>query len=107
MEVSGQLHTPTGLLPGDSPSGTHWIGNWVGPSVGLDNVEKKKFLTLAGLELRPLGSPARLRYPGGMKYHVIIYYFSAGCDQLKFYRIRSKIWNQKFLVVEYVSAILT
>jgi hypothetical protein len=37
---------------------------------GLDYVEKRKFLTLPGLELRPLDSPARtqslyrLRYPG-------------------------------------------
>jgi hypothetical protein len=44
---------------------------------GLDDVEKRKFLTLPGLELLPLGRPARsqslyrLRYPGdivgGMK----------------------------------------
>jgi hypothetical protein len=32
---------------------THWIGGWVDPSVGLDYVEKRKFLTLPGLELRP------------------------------------------------------
>jgi hypothetical protein len=37
---------------------------------GLDDVEKRKFFTLPGLELRPLGRPAssqslcRLRYPG-------------------------------------------
>jgi hypothetical protein len=37
---------------------------------GLEDVEKRKFLTLQGLELRPLGRPARsqllyrLRYPG-------------------------------------------
>jgi hypothetical protein len=37
---------------------------------GLDVVEKIKFLTLPGLELRPVGRPARsqslyrLRYPG-------------------------------------------
>jgi hypothetical protein len=42
----------------------------VGPSVGLDEVEERKFLTLPGLELRPLGrlprsqSLYRLRYPG-------------------------------------------
>jgi hypothetical protein len=42
----------------------------VGPRAGLDDVEKRKFLTLPGLELRPLGCPARsqslyrLRYPG-------------------------------------------
>jgi hypothetical protein len=39
--------------------GTHWIGGWVGPRAGLDDVEKIKLLTLPGLELRPLGRPAR------------------------------------------------
>jgi hypothetical protein len=40
------------------------------PRTGLDVVEKRKFLTLPVLELRPLGRPARsqslyrLRYPG-------------------------------------------
>jgi hypothetical protein len=40
------------------------------PRTDLDNVEKRKFFTLLGLELRHLGRPARsqspyrLRYPG-------------------------------------------
>jgi hypothetical protein len=52
------------------PPGTHWIRGWVGPRTGLDDVEKRKFLTILGLELRPHGRPARsqslyrLRYPG-------------------------------------------
>jgi hypothetical protein len=29
---------------------THCIGGWVGPRAGLDDVEKRKFLTLLGLE---------------------------------------------------------
>jgi hypothetical protein len=46
------------------------MGGWVDPGVGLDDVKKRKFLTLPGLELRPLGRPTRgqslyrLRYPG-------------------------------------------
>jgi hypothetical protein len=42
----------------------------VDPRAGLDDVEKRKFLTLPGLELRPLRRPARsqslyrLRYSG-------------------------------------------
>jgi hypothetical protein len=43
---------------GKSP-GTHWIGVCVDPRAGLDDVEKRKFFTLPGLELRPLGRPAR------------------------------------------------
>jgi hypothetical protein len=45
------------------------IGGWVGSRTGLDDVEKRKFLTLPELELRPLGLPAgrqslyRLLYP--------------------------------------------
>jgi hypothetical protein len=42
----------------------------VDPRAGLDDVEKRKFLTLSGLELQPLGRPTRsqslyqLRYLG-------------------------------------------
>jgi hypothetical protein len=58
------------LYPQGKKPGTHWIGGWVEPRVGLDDVEKRKFLTLPGLELWPLSRPARsqslyrLRYPG-------------------------------------------
>jgi hypothetical protein len=64
--MSGQLHAPAALRRGK----THWIGGWVDPRAGLDDMEKRKFLTLPGLELRPIGRPARsqslyqLRYPG-------------------------------------------
>jgi hypothetical protein len=34
------------------------LGGWVGPRASLDNVEKRKFLFLLGLELQPLGHPA-------------------------------------------------
>jgi hypothetical protein len=52
--------------PGHFTRGTHWIGGWV--EVG--RYREEIILTLPGLELRPLGSPARsqslywLRYPG-------------------------------------------
>jgi hypothetical protein len=44
----------------------------VGPRAGLDDLEKRKFLTLPGLKLRFLGRPARsqslyrLAYPGSL-----------------------------------------
>jgi hypothetical protein len=44
---------------GKRAPGTHWIGGWVDPRTGLDELEKRKFLTLPGLELRPLSRPAR------------------------------------------------
>jgi hypothetical protein len=55
--VSGQLHAPVALPRGRAP-GTHWIGGWLGPRTGLDDVERRKILSLPGLEFRPLGRPA-------------------------------------------------
>jgi hypothetical protein len=45
--------------PGHFTLGTHRIGGWVGPRTSLSDVEKRKFLTVHGLELRPLDSPRR------------------------------------------------
>jgi hypothetical protein len=65
---------PDRFTPTERASSTHWIG-WVGPRTGLDDMEKRKFLTLPGLELRPLSRPARsqslyrLRYPGSFFSH--------------------------------------
>jgi hypothetical protein len=48
----------------------------VDPRAGLDDVEKRKFLTLLGLQLQPLGRPAhsqllyRLRYPDNIKMYL-------------------------------------
>jgi hypothetical protein len=56
---------PGRFTPGERAPDTHWIGGWVGPRAGLDDVEKRKFLTLPGLEFRPLGSQSlyQLRNP--------------------------------------------
>jgi hypothetical protein len=40
--------------PGERAPGTYWIGDWVDPRAGLDDVEKRQFFTLPGLELRLL-----------------------------------------------------
>jgi hypothetical protein len=51
----------------------------VDPKAGLDDVKKRTFLTLSGLELRPLGrstrshSLYRLRYPGPYIYIYTFY----------------------------------
>jgi hypothetical protein len=47
LEVSGDSR------PGRFTPGTHCIWGWVGPRTGLDDMEKRKFFTLPGLELRP------------------------------------------------------
>jgi hypothetical protein len=66
------------FIPGERAPGTHWIGGWVDPRAGLDDVEKRKFLTLLGFELRTLRRPARsqslyrLRFPGSKNYSVPI-----------------------------------
>jgi hypothetical protein len=60
---------PCPFTPERNP-GTHWTGGWVDPGACLDDVKKRKFLTLLGPELRPLARPARseslyrLRHPG-------------------------------------------
>jgi hypothetical protein len=46
-------YTPCPLYPGERAPDTHWIGGWVDPTAGLDDLEKRKFLTLLGLELQP------------------------------------------------------
>jgi hypothetical protein len=40
----------------------------VGPRDGLDDLERRRFLTLPGLELRPLGRPARSQSLYGLRY---------------------------------------
>jgi hypothetical protein len=58
--VGGEWSTsrPGRSTPEERAPGTHCIGGWVGPGAGLDDVEKKKFLTLSGLELQRFGRPA-------------------------------------------------
>jgi hypothetical protein len=51
---------PSHFTPGERTPVTHWIGGWVGPRTNLDDMEKRKFLTLLGLELRPLGHPVAI-----------------------------------------------
>jgi hypothetical protein len=59
--VGGEWSTsrPGCFTPGERAPGTHWIGGWVDLRAGLDYLEKRKLLTLPGLELRPLGRLAR------------------------------------------------
>jgi hypothetical protein len=60
---------PRPLYPREGALRAHWIGGWVDPRTGLDDLEKRKFMTLPGLKFRPLCRPAcsqslyRLRYP--------------------------------------------
>jgi hypothetical protein len=59
--VGGEWSTsrPGRFTPGERAPSTHWIGGWVDLRAGQDDLEKRKFLTPPGLELRPLDRPAR------------------------------------------------
>jgi hypothetical protein len=61
--------TPGRFTPGERASGTHWIGGWMGPRAGLDEVERRKILPLPGLEIRPLGRSARSQSLSRLRYH--------------------------------------
>jgi hypothetical protein len=50
---------PGRFTPVERAPGTHCTGGLVEPRAGLDDVQERNFLTLPGLELRPLGRPAR------------------------------------------------
>jgi hypothetical protein len=70
VEGKWSASRPSRFTSGETDPSTYWIGGWVGPRAGVDNVEKRHFLTLSGLELRLIDRPARsqslyrLRYPG-------------------------------------------
>jgi hypothetical protein len=80
--VSGQCQAPAALPLGKVP---HWIGDWVGPRVSLDEVEKRKFMTLSGLELRPLSRPARSQSLYRLRY----------LDSMFRYILEKKMWGFK------------
>jgi hypothetical protein len=84
LEVSGQLHSPTSLAPRKEPR-YPLDRRLSGPKTGLDDMEKRKFLTLPGLELRHFSRPARnqslyrLRYPGSQNLQYCVYYVRKVC----------------------------
>jgi hypothetical protein len=57
--VKWSASCPVRFTPGERSLGTVWIEGWVDTRTGLDKLEKSKFLTPPGLELPPLGRPAR------------------------------------------------
>jgi hypothetical protein len=70
VEGEWSASRPDRFISEERASGTPRIGGLVGARAGLDDIEEWKFLTLPGLELRPLGRSAlsqslyRLRYRG-------------------------------------------
>jgi hypothetical protein len=66
--VSVQLDSSSALPPGKGPPGTDWIGGRLDPRAGLDDMEKRKFLILPGLEFRPVDHSARSQSLHWMRY---------------------------------------
>jgi hypothetical protein len=92
LELSGQLQAPAAFPPpGKEPSANHWIRGWVGPGIGLDDMEKRKSLTLPGLELRSLCHPGRnqslcwLRYPGSRIPPIDFHITFSMCEMFSLY----------------------
>jgi hypothetical protein len=79
--VGDQHHAPAALPPGKRP-GSHCIGGWVGPRVGLDGVEN---LTLTGIRFadRPARNESlhQLRYPGPLLCRVLLYFLCSPSGQ--------------------------
>jgi hypothetical protein len=89
--------TPRLLYPlRKEPPGTHWIGGWVDSRANLNDVEKRKFLTLLGLELWPLSHRAHsqllylLHHPSYLQCHVVQWkstHMSGNCLRLQGWRV--------------------
>jgi hypothetical protein len=47
------------FIRGEIALGTHYIGGWIGPRTGLDDVERRQIFPLPGVEFRPLACAAR------------------------------------------------
>jgi hypothetical protein len=62
------------LNSGERVSGTHWLWGWVDLRAGLDDLEKRKFLNLLGLELWPFSSPAYTDYAIQASFCLIVHY---------------------------------
>jgi hypothetical protein len=66
------------IFPEERVTGTHCIRDWVGPRAGLNDMEKRRFLTLPRLKLQPLSRTAcnqslsLLHYPGSCEHlHIV------------------------------------
>jgi hypothetical protein len=90
IQIKQTNFKPRPLYPRKRAPGTHSIGGWVDPRAGLDEMEMWKFLTLPGLEPRPLSRPARsqslyrLRYPGSYSEDLLFIFYL--CSFIIFWR---------------------
>jgi hypothetical protein len=71
MEMSGQLHAPAALPPGQTDPGTHFIVGWIDPRVDLNVLQKGK-ISCSCLEFNPDSSVVILI----MIYYYYYYYYN-------------------------------
>jgi len=58
MEVNGQLHFSSSFTLEVKAPSNHWMGGWVGPRAGLDEVAKRTSLIIVPAEnLTPVVQP--------------------------------------------------
>jgi hypothetical protein len=78
LELSAS--SPGCFIPREKAPVTHSIGGLVGPKFGLDDVVKRKRLTLQELEFRPLGRPAHRQSRWRLRYlYMVTKIFSSLC----------------------------
>jgi hypothetical protein len=66
---------PGRFTPGERAPSTHWLGGWLDPRAGLDDVEKRKLLTPRDSNFNPsLVQPVASRYTDyAIELHMYIY----------------------------------
>jgi hypothetical protein len=86
---------PGRFTPGERAPDTHSIGGWVDHRASLDDMENRKFLTIPGLELRPLGRPASSQSLQSVGVSVCSTLRSVAiCNHTMRSSIQSHIWHQ-------------
>jgi hypothetical protein len=107
--VNGQLHVPTALPPAERAPCTNLLGGWMGLTAGLDNVERRIFLTLPRLEIWSLCNSScsqslyRLRYRSSSSpVHCHNFSWNTSCGQrLKHIQLRWQYKLPRPLLLQY------
>jgi hypothetical protein len=64
---------PGRSTPEEKASGTHWMGSWVSPRAGLNDVEKRK-VSAPAMNRTPAVQPVPLSVPTELSRHVQLYH---------------------------------
>jgi hypothetical protein len=59
VEYDWSASRPGRFTPDERAPDTHWIGGWVEPRTGLDDMERRKNFALIGTRTLPFGYLAR------------------------------------------------